>query len=159
MSDMTDLEKLRQWVLSYPEWEGALYLDHTDAAPGNGGLYPLGLEELSRREDVLGNRQVRCRYRFCLYRVTAGQGDKTGQAQWLLDLQQWIQQQCVTGNAPRFGDVPEQERIRAEKGKLRQVCQTGTGVYEVILTVDLVKYFEGGTENGEDREKVSGTLY
>ena len=40
-ASMTDLEKVRQWLLSYPKWEegGVLYVDHTDAVPGNGGLY------------------------------------------------------------------------------------------------------------------------
>lgn len=141
---MTDLEKVRQWVLSYPGWgeETWLYTDYTDAVPGNGGLYPMGLEEISRREDVLGNVTVQCRYRYSLYRVTAGQADKTDQAKWLLEFQQWVQQQSAAGVAPRFGDVPEKERIRAEKGKLHQVSQTGTGIYGVTLTAEFVKCYE-----------------
>ena len=138
---MTDLEKVRQWLLSYPKWEegGVLYVDHTDAVPGNGGLYPLGLEELSCREDLLGNVTVQCRLRFTFYRVTAGQ-DQT-HAQWLLDFQQWVQQQSAAGLAPKFGDERHKERLRAEKGKLSEASQTGTGTYAVTLTAEFIKYY------------------
>lgn len=140
---MTDLEKVRQWVLTYPQWgEGTqLHMDYTDAVPGNGGLYPTGQEEVSRREDVLGNVTVQCRYRFSLYRVTTGQEDNGANAQWLMGFQQWVQQQSAAGLAPKFGDAPEKEWIRAEKGKLGEASQTGTAVYAVTLTAEFVKYY------------------
>ena len=39
---MTDLEKVKNWLLTFPQWEegGQLYVDYTDAVPGNAGLYP-----------------------------------------------------------------------------------------------------------------------
>ena len=133
---MTDLEKVRQWAFSYPKWSAgeALYIDYTDAAPANSGLYPAGLEEVSRHTDILGTVTVRCRYRFSLYRVVAAQDDGIDNAQWLMDFQQWVQQQSAAGLTPKFGDAPEQEWIRAEKGKLQQVSQAGTGTYAVTLT-------------------------
>lgn len=144
---MNDLEKLRKWLLTYPGWgeSGLLYVDYTDAVPGL-GLYPAGLEELSRQEDVLGNVTVKCQYHFALYRVTAAQEDKTEDAQWLLNFQQWVQQQSVAGRAPKFGDVAGAERLRAQKGKLKEASQTGTATYVVTLTVDFTKIY-GGNEN------------
>ena len=138
---MTDLELIRQWVRSYPEWEEGeeLHIDYTEAVPCNGGLFPIGLEEVSRREDLLGNVTVQCRYRFNLYRVTAGQGPEN--AQWLMRFQQWVQQQSAAGLAPRFGDVPQKEWIRAEKGKLQESSQAGTGMYAVTLTAEFVKKY------------------
>ena len=140
---MTDLEKVQQWLLTYPQWEegGLLYVDYTDAVPGNAGLYPNGLEEISRKTDVLGNVTVQNRYHFALYRVVTATEDNTGSAQWLLEFQKWVQSQSAAGLAPQFGDEPAQEWIRAEKGKLKEVSQTGTGTYVVTLTAEFVKYY------------------
>ena len=145
---MTDLEKVRQWLLGYPAWEEGklLYIDYTDAVPGNAGLYPNGLEEVSRKTDVLGNVTVQNRYHFALYRVVDGQEDNTENAAWLMAFQKWVQSQSAAGLAPQFGDEPARERIRAEKGKLKEASQTGTGTYVVTLTAEFTNYY-GGNEN------------
>ena len=144
---MQELEKLRNWLLTYPNWgeSGLIYVDYTDAVPGL-GLFPAGLEELSRKTDVLGNVTVRCRYNFALYRVTAAQEDKTEDAQWLLSFQQWVQQQSIAGLAPKFGDVPAAEQLRAQKGKLKEASQAGTATYVVTLIADFTKIY-GGIES------------
>lgn len=141
---MTNLTKMRSWLLTFPGWDNSwvLHTDRTEAEPGNSGLFPLGAEELSRKEDVLGNVTVLCRYRFYLYRV-AEQADPLANAQWLLEFQQWVRQQSATGAAPRFGDDPKQERLRAEKGKLSEISQTGTGTYIVTLTAEFIKKYGG----------------
>ena len=141
---MTDLTTLSSWLLTFPGWDEGwvLHTDRTEAEPENTGLFPLGAEELSRREDVLGNVTVRCRYRFYLYRV-AQQSDPQANARWLLEFQQWVQQQSAIGAAPRFGDDPKAERLRAEKGKLSEASQTGTGTYVVTLTAEFVKVYGG----------------
>lgn len=139
---MTDLEKLRQWLATYPKWEeGQLHVDYTDALPGNLGLYPAGLEEVSRRENVLGGITVQNRYHFVLYRVAVRQESNEEHALWLLEFQKWVQSQSAAGLTPRFGDEPTQERLRAEKGKLKEASQTGTGTYVVTLTAEFVKYY------------------
>ena len=139
---MTDLERLRQWLQGYPNWEESLQVDFAEVRPGNAGLFPNGLEETGRREDVLGNVQIDCRYRFVLYRHTAGQADGTANAQWLLDFQNWVQQQSAVGLAPHFGDVPSRERMQAQKGTLKEVSQAGTGTYMVTLIADFRKVYE-----------------
>lgn len=137
---MTELEKVSQWLQTFPEWTGSLTVDYADAVPGNTGLYPKGMTELSRREDVLGNVRVRCQYAFCLRRVAAPDIEN---AQWLLSLQQWVQQQAIRGLAPVFGDEPHEERIRAFDGKLQQRAQVGSEHYTVMLTVEFTKIFRG----------------
>lgn len=138
---MTDLEKLRQWLLTYPGGSGLVHIDHTDGVPGNSGLFPAGVEEVRRREDVLGNVTVDCRCRFTLHRVTALGQDNEEAARWLLAFQEWVRAQSLAGLAPTFGDDPARERIRAEKGRLYKASQSGTGTYSVTLTVDFVKYY------------------
>jgi len=138
---MTELEKLRQWLPTFPQWEagGLLYLDHLDAMPGNTGLYPGGLEVIGRKEDVLGNVTENCRYRFGLYRMTARGEDNTAAAQWLLDFQNWVQRQSRLGLAPTFGDDPAKETLYAQKGRLKEGSQAGSGVYVVELTAEFIR--------------------
>lgn len=140
---MDALEKLKQWLLTWPRWScGSMYVDYTDAAAENTGVYPCGMEELGRTEDLLGNVTLQCRYRFTIYWVTSGQHDGSLHAQWLLDFQNWVQQQSVAGLAPCFGDIPAREWVRAEKGKLQEASQTGTGVYTLMLTAEFMKQYE-----------------
>lgn len=141
---MDDLEKIKQWLLSYPQWEegGLLYIDYADAIPGNCGLYPTGLEEVSRKRSITGVLTVKNRYRFALYRVTKGQSHSQEAAQWLMDFQNWVQRQSAAGLAPVFGDDPRQEHICAEQGKLQAANMTGTGKYVVMLTAEFVKIYD-----------------
>lgn len=139
---MEEIEKVRQWVQTFPRWDEDLHVDYTAAVPGNAGLFSLGLEEVSRQADILGNITAQCRYRFSLYRVATGQQDNTENAAWLMEFQSWVQSQSARGLAPTFGDVPSRETIRAEKGRLKEGSQTGTGVYSVDLIAEFVKKYE-----------------
>ena len=141
---MEVLEKMQSWLLTFPQWEAGklTFLDFTDGVPGNRGLFPKGEEILARKEDVLGNVTLSCRYHFALYRVAAGQEDQTENARWLMKFQSWVQQQDSLGLAPKFGDMPQSEHIRAEKGRLSSRKQAGSALYVVTLTADFTKYYE-----------------
>ena len=54
---MTALEKMRGFVASYPGADilSEFRIDYTDQIPSNGGLFPSGLVEISRKTDLLGN--------------------------------------------------------------------------------------------------------
>ena len=55
------LDVMKAWLETYPQWEGTLQFDYADSVPGNAGLYPRGITELSRRESSvmpLGYRPV-----------------------------------------------------------------------------------------------------
>ena len=69
---MDVLKRLQAWLTTFPKWEEGklMYLDFTDGVPGNQGLFPQGQEVLQRKEDVLGNISLSCRYHFALYRIT-----------------------------------------------------------------------------------------
>ena len=126
---VTALEELKSWLSTYPGWE-----------MGYHGPFPKVFEETSRREDVLGNNLVGCRYEVTLFWETMGQGDEAENARRLLDFQKWVQQQSMSGHAPHFGDVPARERIRAEKGGLTVGTQTVT--YTITLIADFMKVYE-----------------
>lgn len=133
------LDVMKAWLQTYPQWEGTLQFDYADSVPGNTGLYPKGITELSSREDVLGNRKTRLCWVFTLRRAAVG-GQKN--AQWLLEFQNWVMEQDRLGLAPKFGDEPGNERIRAFEGKLDTHKQVGSAFYTVQLAVEFTKIFE-----------------
>lgn len=133
------LEKMTSWLKTFPQWEGSIHVDFLEGLPGDNGVYPRGITELSRREDVLGNVKVRCRYDFLLRRsVVSGEEN----ARWLLEFQNWVMEQDRLGLAPRFGDEPKTERIRAEEGRLESHSQVGSALYTVRLQAEFTKIYE-----------------
>ncbi len=138
---MTALEKIREWLRSYPGFDilSAFQVDYTSEVPGCGGLFPAGLVELSRRRDILGNVTVENQYNFAIYcLMEKAPGDDTGAAEnaaWVMDLQEWVQRKSVLGLAPRFGNGTAPEVIRAENGTLYEVDGEGTALYSIQLSV------------------------
>lgn len=145
---MTALEKIKAFLGRYP---GAgifrdFHVDYTDQIPFNGGVFPSGLVEVSRTQDILGNITIINQYNFGLYYVfEKSPGDDIGameNADWLMDFQEWVQEQSAIGNAPMFGDVPKSEKITAQNGVLYGADEEGTAMYMVQLTVQFVKKYE-----------------
>lgn len=134
------LEKMVTWLQTFPGWEDSICIDYVDACPGSTGLYPKGLTEVSRREDVLGNLMVRCRYGFLLRRNAVRSEDN---ARWLLAFQNWVMEQDRLGLAPKFGDEPKTERIRAFDGQLHSHAQVGNTMYTVLLSTEFTKIYRG----------------
>ena len=133
------LEQMKRWLETFPKWEGTLQFDYADGVPGGSGLYPRGLQELSRREDVLGNVTVRCSCTV-LMRRSACPGEDN--ARWLLEFQHWVMEQDRLGLAPKFGDEPKSERLRAYEGKLDSHTQVGSSLYTVLLRAEFTKFYE-----------------
>ena len=134
------LEKMITWLQTFPQWEDSIQIDFLQARPGSSGLYPKGLTELSRREDVLGNLTLQCRCDFLL-RKNAGIREEN--ARWLLEFQQWVMEQDRLGLAPKFGDAPKSERIRVADGQLQSLSQTGSALYTVKLWTEFTKIYRG----------------
>lgn len=145
---MTALEKIRDWIKTYPGCSQLrdLSVDYTDEVPANGGVNPSGLLEVSRKRDILGNVTVLNQYSFTLYFVFAkAPGDDVGaeeNAQWLMDFQDWVQSQSITGKAPVFGGDPRRETIKAQNGSLFTADSEGTAVYSAQLSVQFIKRYE-----------------
>ena len=134
------LEKMKKWLQTFPGWDGNIQVDYLEAAPGNTGLYPQGVTELSRREDVLGNVKIRCRSTFLLRKRAVGTEEN---ARWLLEFQNWVMEQDRMGLAPQFGDEPKTERIRAEAGSLESVSQAGCALHTARLQAEFTKIYRG----------------
>ena len=145
---MSALEKIRVWLLTYPEigrLQG-LRVDYYTTQPDNGSIDPSGLVEIFRKEDVLGNVTVENQCNFALYFVLAKSPEddvgSTDNADWLLDLQNWIQEQSIRRRVPTFGDIPRTETITAQNGKVDAADEEGTGIYSVQLSVNFTKIYE-----------------
>lgn len=145
---MTALEKLKDWLKTYPGHDilGEFRVDYTDQVPANGGVFPSGLVEISRKPDIFGNVTVENQYNFGLYYVfVKAPGDDAGatiNADWIMDFQEWAQEQSVTGAAPVFGDIPRDERIMAQNGVLYEATDEGLATYMVQLSVRFKKKIE-----------------
>lgn len=145
---MTDLEKIRAWVSTFPEFDilGAFQVDYTDHVnPGTGGIFPNGLVEIERRKDIVGNIAVLNQYNFGIYCVfEKDPGDDVGaalNADWVMEFQKWVQEQSTLGLAPTFGDDPENEQIAAQNGVLYET-NDGAGTYMVQLSAQFMKKYE-----------------
>lgn len=134
------LENMKVWLQTFPQWEGNIQVDYLEAVPGNTGLYPKGITEISRREDVLGNVKVRCRSTFLLRKTADGTEEN---ARWLLAFQQWVMEQNRLGLTPKFGDEPKTERLLAADGRLENHAQVGSSLYTVQLQAEFTKIYRG----------------
>lgn len=146
---MRDLEKLRAWIATYPGFDilSQFQCDFTDQIPANGGIFPSGLLEIARTQDILGNVTVQNQYNFGLYYVfTKAPGDDAGatvNADWVMDFQTWVQAQSIRRAAPVFGNVDTaQESIKAQNGILYEAGDEGTATYMVQLCVCFTNYYE-----------------
>lgn len=145
---MTDLEKIRNWLATYAATDRlqSFRVDYLTKDPESGSIRPSGLVEISRTEDLLGNVTTENQYNFGLYYILAKTAeDDTGaeaNAQWVLGLQQWVQQQSIQHLAPTFGDEPQRERMTAQNGVLYAENEDGTATYLVQLSANFTKFYE-----------------
>lgn len=146
---MTDLEKLQAWMKTYPGADRmpTMQVDYTDHLPGQFGVFPAGLVEVSRMENLLGGVTVTNQYNFALYLVMAKEpGDDVAAAvneDWVMDFQRWVQAQSVTHRAPTFGNRDtDRETISAQNGTLYTADDEGLAMYMVQLSAVFTDYFE-----------------
>lgn len=144
---MSALEKMVNWIKKYPGCDilREFQIDFVDHVPNVGSLAPSGLVEVGRRKDICGNVFVTNQYNFGLYcSFTKAPGDDIGatiNADWIMDFQEWVQEQSVLRLAPVFGDMPKSEHIIAQNGVLYDASEEGTATYMVQLSVQFVKEF------------------
>ena len=143
---VTALETVRDWLKTFPEFDllSAFQFDFTDQIPGNGGIFPSGLLEISRKEDILGNVTVQNQYNFGLYYVLEkSPGDDVGalvNADWIMDFQEWVQEQSALERAPQFGS--KTLYAQAQNGTLYDADEEGAATYMVQLSIVFEKRFE-----------------
>lgn len=145
---MTALEKMREWLKTYSGFNvlESFQVDFTDGIPANGGISPNGLIEVDRQEDVLGNAIVTNQYNFgvcCVFAKPPGDDvEATINADWMMEFQEWVQEQSATGMAPIFGDEPKKEKIMAQNGAMYEASKDGWASYMVQISVQFIKKYE-----------------
>ena len=141
---MNDLERIRSWISTYPATDRLRSLTIDYYAPRQeDGIQPAGVEEISRREDLLGGITVVNQYNLGLFYVLDGDAPDSGEANavWILGFQQWVQEQSIRRLAPVFGDEPAAERIQAGNGALYARDEDGTATYVLQLTAQFQKKY------------------
>lgn len=144
---MTHLEMIKNWIATYPDYNilSEFSVDYTDQIPNNGGIFPAGLSEVSRRTDILGNTTVNNQENFGIYVIfEKSPGDAVAaeaNQDWIAGFQHWVQEQSATGQAPIFGDVPYTERVTASSGALYAASDEGIATYMVQLSINYTKRY------------------
>lgn len=145
---MSDLTKVKEWLKTFPEYDilSQFKVDYTDQIPSNGGIFPAGMVEISRTENILGDVTVQNQYNFGLYYVFAkSPGDDVGaqmNADWVMAFQRWVQEQSVKGLAPHFGNTDAKESAKAENGVLYAAENEGVATYMVQLSFTFTNKYE-----------------
>lgn len=141
---MTPLEAVREWLGTYPGHDilSNFRVDYTDQIPANGGIFPAGLVEVSRNEDVCGGVKVQNQYNFGLYYVfQKSPSDDVGaeiNADWIMNFQEWVQQ----STPPHFGD--RTISASAQNGALYSAEAEGIATYMVQLSILFERSFNNG---------------
>lgn len=145
---MSDLAKIKSWISTYPGIENLqkFWVDYYTPDPDNGSINPSGLVEVSRTTNLMGDTIVENQYHFGLYfaltNTSADDTDSTTNADWILGLQRWVQEQSIKKLAPTFGDEPETELIKAQNGVLYATDTEGTATYMVQLSIHFKNIYE-----------------
>ena len=145
---MSALKKVIDWLITFPGNKRlqSFKVDYYTEDPGSASVAPAGLVEISRSVDIIGNTQVNNQYNFALYytftKATTEDEGAQENAEWLLELQEWIQEQSILGLAPVFGDEPAVETIKAQNGSIYDATEEGVATYSVQLSVEFIKNYE-----------------
>ena len=123
----TYFEQLLQWLARCPALTGIdLRVDDLPPAAGTGALFPKGVEQTDRWQNLLGLNLP----------FVPGDANLSAQtARRLLELQAWVAEQSAAGFAPQLGNAdPVQETLTAGAARLEQANDEGSAVYTVTLT-------------------------
>lgn len=146
-TQISDLEKVREWLKGFDGLPSEFAIDYTNEVPGNAGLFPNGLVEISRKENIVGDIVVTNQYNFAIYMVFPKMQQEdiqaTINAEWVMNLQKWVQEQSVKGLAPTFGNVAqEQEQMKAQNGMFYGSKDDGAGLYMITLTAQFKQEYK-----------------
>lgn len=121
------LEAVRRWLEGFPGFQGvAFQLEHQSSHTDRGGIFPQGLSQKQRFEDILGDVRVRWAWTAKMSARFPGE-----QAQLWLDLQSWVQENP-------FPVEGRQPAVRLEKGRLAKTDGNGW-LYEAVLTMEATR--------------------
>lgn len=152
---MDDLQRVLDWLRSFEGHDilADFRVDYTDQVPSQGAVFPQGLVEVERRENLLGDVTVQSQYNFGLYfvfeKVAGDAVTEKVNADWLMEFQRWVQQQSARRLVPNFGNTATPATARAQNGVLYDAQDSGTATYMVVLSITFVEEFK--EENSNDK--------
>lgn len=141
------IKTMQEWLNTCPfldEFSGG-HIDWTDNTALDYGIMPTGSAVIQTEEDVLGNRVVHKQYNLALYARgwTIDDVARLENTTFLEDLADWVEEQQMAGEAPKFGDNPDDEEITAQNGMLYQLDPNGqTGLYQIQIAIFYEKHYE-----------------
>ena len=130
---------LHNWLSDCPYISAPVTVEYLEEKPGAVALFIEDTREISRRQDVVGNVWITCRSRFSLLRRVPRLSEDGGCAQWLLDLQGWIQKKSIRGEISQPYITHMQAAM--SDGRLQEDTADGMGIYKVSLDVEYVKTY------------------
>lgn len=145
---MNPLDSIMEWLTNYKGFDRLqdLRVDYYSQQPDNGSIDPSGVQIISITENIIGTKTVDMQYNFGVYFVLAKDpGDEetaVDNAAWVMDFQNWVNEQSILQLAPRFGDVPKSEIIKAQNGAVTAADNEGVAIYMVQLSVNFTKIYE-----------------
>ena len=145
---MSPLKIIRDWLNEFPGIDRlqSMQVDYYTQQPDNGSIDPSGVQIISTKTDILGNKTIEKQYNFGLYFILAkdpGDDDTaTDNAEWVMELQEWINEQSMRHLAPTFGDKPQTEEIRAQNGSVTEADNAGVACYMIQLSATFTKIYE-----------------
>lgn len=145
---MSALNKIREWLKTFPRIKRIqdMRVDYYSQQPDNGSIDPSGVQVVTEKEDILGNKTVEYQYNFGLYFVLAKDPGNdevaTENADWVMEFQEWVNEQSLLHLAPTFGDLPRTESMKAQNGAVSAASNEGTAIYMVQLSVNFTKIYE-----------------
>lgn len=145
---MSEIDKMHQWLKGFAQIPADFQVDYTHEVPGMAGLFPQGIQEVRRQSNIVGDTKVTNQLNFALYSVLNKPENYSQQAEtnanWVMDLQRWGQEQSVKGLAPKFGNCDEHlETIKIQNGALHALPDGGVAIYCVAISVLYTLFYEG----------------
>ena len=133
---MSIIEGVKAYMQSCPylqEFTGGVYVDFTDASPGDYGIMPAGEQVIKR---YLRGRGAVIQYNFVLYarEFTFEDAQRVDNCAFLEHLSDWIFEQNANKNFPGIGENKTVQRIESANGILFDLGENGdSGLYQIQL--------------------------
>lgn len=127
------MNDILNWLQGSPYCQDYVSVDQIQYRPDSCGLFPMGIEVVATKTDIVGNTKQRLRSRYELRRITARHRDQMEAADWMKQFQLWVLSQGA--EAPQLG---ENTRWTAKNGRLAKSDRPDTCIY----TVDLVAEYD-----------------
>lgn len=152
---MSDLERMREWLATFPGTDerpnapNSFTIDHVSEDPFSTGLHSNGSLEIGRQSDLGGNIILTQQYNFSYSAVMEKDANlddvSTNNAEWVMAFQQWVTDQVMSGESPKFGNIDtDNEIIRAQNGSFVQRVSDGVGMYMTTITAIFKKHYKSG---------------